>query len=530
MRKLWFFSILIMVFYSYMVLAETYRYATLEWAKIPNTSLYETEVKNSTTGNIQTHKTTKPIIELKLTVGDYKIRTRSYDMRGAPGSWGKERSLLIVPPDVKIKTPQKISLVSANNTEMVELDWEPIDSVQKYQITLEDLSKKDSKKILVDATPAKIELATRAKYKWSVKAVINDIEGENRDADHFIDLNGAKLKTPELEIPSDGFVESISWAEIENADKYEYSLFKKDNNQWIKYDLGKTTTEKNIILIPASVPAGTYKIQVKAISEYSITSDSAEQIFPLKVGNRSKNAFQSFLLRTSLDMPTDKYFVASYLITSIDYKSRFIATDVNFKALGGTGRLGMGFIKPKASYGLYGIADMSGFMINNEVHRFKSLEIHGFYRKKSNLQQYRVSGGIFVRDLPELSSSKAGGSQFNLVSVLGPQIGFEYWKVMTQKLGLQINARYYYSMMKLQTPGGAEIVPTSSYQLGVLGSLKLTPQIMGLAGYAFRKDQLAYKSVAGVVDNTSGIASNGTQVNSIAIQGHYLNLVLELGF
>jgi hypothetical protein len=161
---------------------------------------------------------------------------------------------------------------------------------------------------------------------------------------------------------------------------------------------------------------------------------------------------------------------------------------------------------------------------------FKSGEFHGFYRIKREAMQLRLSGGFFLRDLPELRGQIDLSNKVELVSTAGPQFGIEFWKAFDARYGFQLNTRYYYSILPIQIPGKAKILPSHSFQLGVLGSYRISPRAIGLAGYAFRKDQVSYKAEVDSRDNISNVNASGEENNFIAITGHYLNLVLEFGF
>src|SRR5690606_15542712 len=102
------------------------------------------------------------------------------------------------------------------------------------------------------------------------------------------------------------------------------------------------------------------------------------------------------------------------------------------------------------------------------------------------------------------------------IAAIGPRYGVEYWRAISPKLGFQANGHIYYNMLKVSTPSGGDIEATPSFQIGLLGSYRLTPKATGLAGYAYRLDSMAYKSVT-----TPG------QVNKVDLTGHYLNLFLE---
>ena len=90
---------------------------------------------------------------------------------------------------------------------------------------------------------------------------------------------------------------------------------------------------------------------------------------------------------------------------------------------------------------------------------------------------------------------------------------------------MQVNARYYYTISGT-APNGQEIQPSLSYQVGVLWSLRLKRILMGYAGYTYKLDRTEYLADP---DATGSRASEGA-INSIDIQGNYLNLILEYSF
>lgn len=109
------------------------------------------------------------------------------------------------------------------------------------------------------------------------------------------------------------------------------------------------------------------------------------------------------------------------------------------------------------------------------------------------------------------------------VKEFGPHAGFIYWLPLSQRYGLQMNARLYYTAAGATT-FGEKADPSVSYQFGLLGSYRISTTWLGYAGYAFRRDEAAYKG-----SNDSQSFAPG-QTNTISIQGHYLNLILEYSF
>lgn len=132
----------------------------------------------------------------------------------------------------------------------------------------------------------------------------------------------------------------------------------------------------------------------------------------------------------------------------------------------------------------------------------------------------RVSGGLYLKQLPEILGQSVDSYQMKSIDTLGVHAGGEYWYPLTSKLGVQINGRIYYPMSG-KTPTGGKLNSTPSLQLGFLGSLRLNEKATGLMGYAFRKDQISYK----VTNSTS--LSDGFTTNTSSVLGHYLNFLLE---
>ena len=193
--------------------------------------------------------------------------------------------------------------------------------------------------------------------------------------------------------------------------------------------------------------------------------------------------------------------------------------------VGGTGRVGIGYQQAEKKYGLFGIVDLSGFNIVNENYTFAALEVHGTWKAHWGQSQINLTTGVFAKELPDIQDDGSG----NFIGVkkhlnIGPHIGFKYWRPMTQTIGLQLNGRFY-SNIAGTAVNGEKISPTISYQIGALGSYRLTKNLMSFAGYAYRQDNAAYDARV-----ETGLKSRLGDVNTIVLEGHYLNFLLEYAF
>jgi hypothetical protein len=102
-----------------------------------------------------------------------------------------------------------------------------------------------------------------------------------------------------------------------------------------------------------------------------------------------------------------------------------------------------------------------------------------------------------------------------------------YWLPLNDRFGLQANARGYYTLTG-STSSGEKALSSLSYQYGLLGSYRLNKCWMGYAGYAFRHDEAIVNSVSKTSDPSS--YANAGDKDTISIDGHYLNLILEFSF
>jgi hypothetical protein len=252
--------------------------------------------------------------------------------------------------------------------------------------------------------------------------------------------------------------------------------------------------------------------------------------FAVHNGDRSPAAEEVASIRESIDRLSGWYGIASYLITTM--KSRGLNYDANssssFAGVGGTGRLGAGYLSQMSPWGFMGIADLSGIAIGDYGnYTFASLEANALYRTPSgNYGEVRQQFGLYYKELVELianNSSTIGTNgllkETNLLKYAGPHYGIEYWYALTSKLGMQLNAHLYPGLLSIKMPNSQSMVPSLSYQYGIFGSYRLKKNMTGLLGYTFRHDQAQYKS------SDSGINPGST--NSAIIEGNYLNLFLE---
>ncbi|MGZ3722057.1 MAG: hypothetical protein ACXVA9_03945, partial [Bdellovibrionales bacterium] len=367
--------------------------------------------------------------------------------------------------------------------------------------------------------------------EWNVSAM--DAKGEIGDLNAAavpFEVKGPALAKPKIEKPLSKYVREVSWAESPKAKAYAYELSYRNpkTKKWEKVD-GKDEYAENKIPWDISRPSGRYRLKVQAHADRRAPSKQMQLDFDTHGGFRDPAALETAMLRDSIVKPTNFYAIASYLYTSIQYEAA--THDQNqvgtFQARGGTGRMGIGYQQPESDWGGFGIADLSGFEINGQTYKFASAEAHLTRKLEFGQGGLLLFGtGLFMKELPIVSGNEHDGvTGVGKVKMLGPHAGFSYWMPFNQRYGVQLNARAYETMFGSGYNGG-KVKYTTSYQYGLLGSYRLAPDWMGFAGYAFRKDNAVYGVL---LDKSTSYASEG-QLNSVNIQGHYLNLLLEFSF
>ncbi|HEY1079826.1 MAG TPA: hypothetical protein VGE46_07005, partial [Bdellovibrio sp.] len=255
----------------------------------------------------------------------------------------------------------------------------------------------------------------------------------------------------------------------------------------------------------------------------------AKQTFNVRNGDRSPAAEYTALVRKSIDRVTGWYAIASYLLTEMQFRGVNPENNsaVAYSAMGGTGRVGLGWFHPDTPWGFLSIIDMSGFTFKGKTQTFASAEFNAVYRKNfGDRGELRFQVGPYYKELPETVGDPFSGQSNDLkVSSAGPHAGVEYWFSISPKFGIQANAHMYMSLMKISTPNGEPLRPSLSTQYGFLGSYRFTPTFTGLIGYARREDKVSYNAVP----STTNFAVDG-DVNESTVVGNYLNIFAEWAF
>lgn len=502
----------------------TPREVSFEWEEVPQATQYELEFSQK-----EKNKKTKFIVlkafwKGRLPVGKYLLRMRSFDYRKVPGVWSPPEEFQVLLPSVQIISPAPNAVIIPDDGEKeVEFKWTPVDGAHEYLYELKSEKKQIQKQ--VDGQSVSFSLPIGQSYEWSVRALSSEGFAGEAHSPQYFKIEGEKLQAPVIEKPESEYVRYLSWEAPRGAQKYSYIFLQWDSslNKWKKQNSWKEISG-NEAPFPSDNPGGKYRIMLQAHGEGYRSSNIATYEFVAKDGDRSESAENRDRIRESLNTHRKWYFIASYLISQVNYFSlnRDQGVSSKFNALSGTGRLGLGYYNEPNPWGIVLLGDYSGIIINNSNYTFASMETYATYNW--NFQEHgevRCGLGVFTKSLPEIRNS-AGLTAVENLSTQGPMGVFEYWRPINSILGFQLVANLYLNSMG-STPNGKSLIPTSSYLLGVRGSYRLSSRLTGLMGYAYRKDQIQYE----VSDPDLFI---GSTKNETSMDGHFLNFYLEWDF
>lgn len=541
MKRIFAISILLSLTWSLQVRADSYRRSvSFEWDAIEDAGSYEVELKLLKTASnkekIFNFKVKEAVWTGKLSPAKYLMRLRARDGRGVPGDWSEPSDFNVGLENVVVKFPKSQEKLRTKNSETaaVPFEWAPVGGSAGYHFEVTSADGKFKLDQEIKDTKFSAKLPVAQKYTWKVSAFSG--EGMQSEAVTTADFSllGANLPVAKIEKPESGFVRELKWEATPNAENYDVYVLRL-NRQTKKWEKFKTYENVKDTTVPFEQDwqGGKYQVLVRAKGNLRAPAPLAKQTFDVVSGNRSPASEYTALVRKSIDRVTGWYAIASYLITQIEYHSsvRDFNSKIDYNTIGGTGRLGAGWLSPDSPWGFVGIVDMSGFSLEGKTNTFASAEMNSIYRMAlSDRADLRLQSGVFYKEIPATIRQKNNSgtiilSEDSAIKAAGPHLGAEYWYSLTPKIGFQLNAHIYMSMVKMSTPNGQDLTPSMSNQIGVLGSYRFSPTLTGLAGYARREEKLSYKKNPGAV-----FQSTSSEDNTTDISGNYLNFFAEWSF
>lgn len=511
------------------------RLVNFEWEPIPGASSYDVELQQKKeNGKTFKFKVKDAVWNGRLAPGQYDMKLRSRDYRGVPGDWspsspvevGLESAVLVYP-----RPQSTLGGRGAKDTEVV-FRWQPVGGAVAYEVEVSNDDGSFAQKERISGTQWKLDLPVAREYTWKVTALgaEADVKSEAVSLAQF-NLLGPKIEKPVLEKPENEFVRDVRWKRPDNAATYDVRVSRLNKEK--KWEPVQTYPDLKDDTIPfdASWDGGVYKVDVKAKADRRIPSDVASGTFKVRKGDRSPAAEFNAEVRKSIDRINGWYAIASYLVTVVKYSSSnydpSVGVGTSYSAVGGTGRIGLGYFQPDKSWGFLGVLDMSGFV--NEQGKnltYTSSEMSAVWRTPVGERgEFRSQMGLYYKEHQVAIGDLVNGtvSSYEKAVVAGPHVSGEYWYSITPKIGFQVNAHAYLGVLKLKTPNGQPIEPGLSSQMGFMGSYRFTKRLTGLMGYTRREDTVTYKS-------SPANPSNDGKKNKATLSGDYLNFFAEYNF
>ncbi|MCB9025232.1 MAG: hypothetical protein H6625_02870 [Bdellovibrionaceae bacterium] len=431
------------------------------------------------------------------------------------------------------------------NQRAISLEWEAVEEAVGYHVEVVPIKKDGSEGNAISRKTKKSQWEAAipfGNYKMRIRSYDSRrVPGEwSEPIDFIVRPKAVKLIEPEdskiLEVADSNELEILfKWTQSDGISVYKLKIESDDGI--IKFEENINGLQAKIRLLPGK----TYNWKVTPLFENQMLGDEVDKPYTLKIDVKVKELVKKIEeekeaidknkkiedTKKEPEYKSNYYYVASYLITQMNYKgvdkTNGIANQVD--VMGGTGRIGVGHIKPENRFGVFGIMDMSGFNIGSDNFTFASAEIHGVYLKKNLNSELKISAGLYTKEIISVQGTlNSGYSGVGKVKNLGPHVGFEYIQSFNQKLGWQVNGRFYSAMFG-EGPNGESLKNEISYEFGLLGSYQLTNNFKGFAGFKYRLDRSSYSAISSIQDSNS-LARPG-DINYVEITGGYLNFILE---
>ncbi|MBK8201236.1 MAG: hypothetical protein IPK68_02530 [Bdellovibrionales bacterium] len=508
------------------------------WEQVDEATQYEIKISRSSALPSKSEQSKIFVIKNPEWTGSlhprrYTMALRSFDDRNVPGDWSDPTEFFVKFPAPPMLSPADASKIATNEEreQLTKLEWQMIAGAPEYTVTIESLDGSFKKIETTKTNSLTLSLPVANAFKWTVEVSVEG--GDKQDLPNrpsTFSLIGKRLDPPLISKPLSKYVTELTWTKPAFSEEYDLILFIKSNGGWKEIQKIKSY-KSQVFPFDLSRQSGTYKLKTQAKAPLRPSSSIAELTFEVRGNIKDPSALAEARLKDSLIKPTNRYFIASYLITQIAYTGANpeLNSGAAFRSIGGTGRLGIGYNSRETAWGVFGILDLSGFDLDESRYTFAAAEVHGTWQHYLGNNQIRYATGAYFKELPDLRGNQTSGfSGLGKTRSYGPHAGAQLWRPLSDRLGIQIQGRLYISMLG-SGANDQNIVTSLSYQTGILGTYKLDQQTMGYAGYVYRADKAFYESRVFGPSFPDSFASSG-DLNTISIEGHYLNLMLEYSF
>lgn len=427
-------------------------------------------------------------------------------------------------------TSPTVGQTIATEKGFAKLEWTSIEGAEKYVVKIVDSNDVVLFTGEFKENSAVVELPAGKDFKAHVRAVKGNALLDY-SAPITFNVSGNKLAKPEITQREDENLDEIEWAQVKNATKYTYKLENKKGKIWKVVDQNQSADTFRKYESP--LEGGAYRVTIIAEGDNNPPSDPTVEVFRARKVERTASEIAQFRNESGFESRTNHFLNLSWMASELTYSgtevdNRAAGTQNPFPAQGGTGAIGYGMWKRRDSkIGIYSALELSGFNLDTKtggVSQYTYLGSFDFmYRTRiGSLGKLRLFAGPQIRSFVVTRGLTADttGKSFELRSLqtLGPEFGFKYSYGLNRNMGLNVLSKISYATLGLIVPKGDSVKGTLSYQAGLLGSLRLAHDVVGLAGVTYRKEALDY---------SSGLSGRD---ESASTTGVHLHLMLEYGF
>lgn len=152
------------------------RTVRLDWKQVDGASAYEVDIYvQDDQGTWQRRGVPEKVVTTtyssKLPAGTYRLRVRSFDQRGAAGSWSTPRRFSVSPLAIRLRSPPPGSVATRDADGRIRLRWDPLEGVSSYRVTLYNQITNEKTEVTTHKPEARLRLSSKAKYQWEVTAL-----------------------------------------------------------------------------------------------------------------------------------------------------------------------------------------------------------------------------------------------------------------------------------------------------------------------------------------------------------------------
>ncbi len=501
----------------------------LHWKEIPGATHYEILIEKDEKKITQT-KTKDSNWSGDLGYGVYTYQIRGVDGAKRAGLWSDLRPLVVMAEGPEIISPKGQKLGLYSNDAHILMKWKAVPDIEEYKIII---SKEGTK--LVDTAVSggmyDFKPSGSGKYEWKIQTIMK-IKGNrtiastrrewtsgNSDSESF-EIEYKELVKPKIYYPV-GPVPPVSnklitlkWSEVEGAEKYRVKLTRLRTpaaSESVKtFDVTENKAEV------AVETAKKYSFDVQAIANID-SKQVAGSVGPVSTSEFSVDPSHRFPDKTG-------YLAFSGLFSAYNYKVTSPGANLNGStdSTASTIRVsGEYFFQPQ--WGIGAAFQDTQFGMDGATYDRKDFEITARYRVKLDESKtgwfFYPKVGVESRENVELVPAQTTG-QGQVLSTkevsfrtIGPQLGFDLRKQMTEKISLGLKINYFYPMAILS---GGEVSSLQgsqtfeNYSFGLQGAYWINKKWSIAIGGFYDKRSIAFTRLISTQLSNDKVSNDAT--------------------